>query len=128
MGMELSVHFSPGRLPEWPSLRDFLASRGFAVQTRMIDGQLAFPDEAPHSEWTELRLATGHGMVTLRRSSDELTFVVWGNADAALLQERNALVWSCAHLGGGQIDTGNERLSADDYWRSAELSTSFRDS
>src|SRR5258708_4923977 len=68
MGMDQTVTF-PGEPPEWPAVRDLLAARGFAVQTRMIDGELAFPDEAPRAGWRELRVGTPAGMVTPRREA-----------------------------------------------------------
>ena len=43
MGMEHTVTFPAGSPPSWPAARDLLASHGFPVQVRMIDGELAFP-------------------------------------------------------------------------------------
>ena len=95
MGMDQSVIFASKALPSWPAVRALLQQRGLAVQMRMIDGQLAFPDEQPPENWTELRVALPQGMVTVRRGEDRLVFVTWGNADAALRQAWNALAWAC---------------------------------
>ena len=105
MGMDQTVMFPAGRSPSWPAARDLLASHGMPVQVRMIDGELAFPDEEPPENWRELRLRTPQGMVTIRREEDRIAFVTWGNADAAMLQAWNALVWAFAEVGGGQIET-----------------------
>jgi hypothetical protein len=98
MGMEHTVRPASG--VTWDMLRDFLAGRGYPLQLRMIDGELAYPDEDPAPGWRELRVAAPQGMVTLRRDSDTLTVVTWGNADAELRQLWNAVAWACAALGG----------------------------
>lgn len=88
MGMEV-------RLPRtdlaWTDLQARSAARGLSLQMRMIDGELAFPDEEPGSAWRELRLAVPGGMVTLRREEDGLRLVTWGNADGDLLASFRAL-------------------------------------
>src|SRR5262245_59595913 len=103
MGMEQSVTLV-NEAPAWPTVRDLLASVNYPVQMRMIEGQLAFPDEEPPAEWREIRLGTPSGMITVRREPQRLTFVVWGNADAAMLRDRNALMWAFAEAGNGMID------------------------
>jgi hypothetical protein len=50
---------------------------------RMIDGELAFPDELPKENWRELRVAHQGAMVTIRRTEQEVILVAWGNADEA---------------------------------------------
>ena len=57
----------------------------------MINGELAFPDEPPPDDWTELRVGTPAGMITLRRTAAEINLVVWGNAAAELLTYRDAI-------------------------------------
>ena len=72
----------------------------------MIDGELAFPDEEPAENWREIRLATQEGLaVTVKRAADCVEFVVWGNADHALIRARNALTWAFALVGQGMIET-----------------------
>src|SRR5439155_11956977 len=81
MGMEQTVTFSVGRPVPWPSVRDLLVSHGFPVEVRMIDGELAFPNEEPPENWRELRLATSEGLVvTARREQDRVVLAGWGNA------------------------------------------------
>lgn len=122
MGMEQSVVFPQGSgIPGWEALRAFLAERGFPLQLRMIDGQLAFPDETPPQEWKELRVGMPHGMVTLRREGQRLALVTWGNADHQLIQEWNALVWACAALANGQVHFEKGVRSAAEYRREADL-------
>src|SRR5262249_21296248 len=84
MGVEQTVRHGGG--VTWEAVRDFLGQRGYPLTLRMIDGELAFPDEAPPPTWRELRVGTPQGMVTLRRGGDGLAVVTWGNADAALRQ------------------------------------------
>jgi hypothetical protein len=59
--MEQNITFPVGIPPSWPVVRDLLISRGFPVQVRMIDGELAFADEEPPSGWRELRLSSPEG-------------------------------------------------------------------
>jgi hypothetical protein len=94
---------------------------------RMIDGQLAFPDEAPPEGWRELRVGTPGGMVTIRRETGQMVLVVWGNADAGLRQAWNALAWAMAEAGGGQVRTAEGALGAADYRGRAELPEALRE-
>jgi hypothetical protein len=121
MGMETTVIFEESDIPSWMACRAFLQLRRFPVQLRMIDGELAFPDETPPDAWRELRVGTPHGMVTLRRDRDRIAFVTWGNADAAMMQAWNALIWAVAEVGGGRVDTAHGLQSAAEFRRSADL-------
>jgi hypothetical protein len=121
MGMEQIVTFPDGRPPAWTAVGELLAAHGFPVQMRMIDGQLAFPDETPPDDWRELRLGTPQGMVTLHREPDRVRCVTWGNADAALRQAWNALTWAVAEAGQGQVLLPSGPLSAADFRRGSEL-------
>jgi hypothetical protein len=104
MGMDLKITFPSERLPAWPQIRAHLAAHGVPVELRMIDGELAFPDEEPPATWRELRVGTAGGMVTLRRGADGVTLVVWGNADPALLASWNALAQALATLTNGRVE------------------------
>ena len=122
MGMEQTVNFPAGRPPSWPAARNLLASYGLPVQVRMIDGELAFPDEEPPENWQELRLGAPEGkVVTVKRAPDRLVLVVWGNADAQLVQAWNALAWAFAETGSGQIQTENGSFTAVEYRRQVDL-------
>ncbi len=114
MGMDQAVTFSD-QGPTWSAVQALLASRGFAVQLRMIDGELAFPDEAAPEAWKELRVGTAQGMVTVRREGQRLTFVTWGNADAEMRKAWNALTWAFAESGGGQIETAEGPINPADF-------------
>jgi len=103
MGLDRIVRFAAGKLPPWSVVSARLTLAGCPVQLRMIDGQLAFPDEAPPDAWRELRVATPAGMITMRREPERITCVVWGNADGALLQGLNTLVEAWAAAGEGEI-------------------------
>jgi hypothetical protein len=125
MGMEQTVALAGEPAPTFEAVRDLLARHGFAVQMRMIDGQLAFPDEVPPEGWRELRLGTPQGMVTVRREAGRLVLVTWGNADAALRQAWNALTWAFAEAGGGLVETADGALDAATYRGRAELPPSL---
>jgi hypothetical protein len=128
MGMEQTVSFAGGTIPSYFAVRSFLAPRGFPLLMGMIDGQLAFPDELPEENWRELRLRTPQGMVTVRRDGERLIFVTWGNADAALVQAWNALVWAFAEVGDGRIETPEGLLEARQYRERMELPAVLRGS
>ena len=121
MGLDRTIRF-PSAPPAWNAVRADLARLGVAASLRMIDGQPAFPDEVPEPAWTELRLGTDAGMVTLRRGADSLISVIWGNADDALRAAWDAVCWACAAAGGGRVETATGALSADEFARSCGLS------
>jgi hypothetical protein len=120
MGLELSVKFS-GEVPAWATMRAMFDRMQYPVQVRMIDGELAFPDEEPPAAWRELRLGTPGGMVSVRREPSRATFVIWGNADANLLRARNALVWAFAEAGAGVVLTDAGERSAAAFRSANEL-------
>jgi hypothetical protein len=120
MGLELTVTF-PETVSTWSHVQELLAKRGFPIQMRMIDGQLAFPDELPAEPWRELRVSSGANMVTIRREQDQVTLVTWGNIDAALVRTRNALAWAFAETGNGRIQGGAGEQTADEFVRAAGL-------
>src|SRR3974377_369433 len=114
MGMDQSVTFAE-TIPTWNAGQALLAEHGYPLQMRMIDGQLAFPDEQPPETWRELRVGTPQGMVTVRREASCLVFVTWGNAEAGLRQAWNALAWAFAEAGDGQIETEAGLVNANDF-------------
>jgi hypothetical protein len=115
MGMEQTVVFEAGTGPGWAAVRDLLAANGFPVQMRMIDGQLAFPDEMPPEMWQELRVGTPAGMITLRREGNCIRTVTWGNADAAMVRAWNMLTWAVAEAGKGKVVSAIGSLTAGEY-------------
>jgi hypothetical protein len=127
VGVEQIVTFPTGSSASWPAAGDLLASHGFPVQVRMIDGELAFPDEEPRENWRELRLSTTEGMVvTIRRELDRLALVVWGNADAEMVRAWNALTWAFAEAGKGHIQTADGLQTAAEYRSRADLPAALR--
>ncbi len=114
MGQDRTIQFSAG-VPSWDAIRTQLARVGEPAPLRMIDGLPAFPDETPADGWRELRVAAGGNMVTLRRTADSITCVVWGNADAALLAAFARVVWACAEAGGGSVVTATAALSPTEF-------------
>ena len=103
MGMDQKITFAPEKAPTWPQIAEALTARKFPLQMRMIDGELAFPDEAPPKNWRELRVGGPGGMITLRRDPDGITLVIWGNADEKLREGWNALASAICELTGGAI-------------------------
>jgi hypothetical protein len=120
MGMDLVVTFTD-RPPEWAGVADRLAGRGWAVQMRMIDGELCFPDAVVPDTWRELRVAASGAMVTVRRGDKEVRLVAWGNADDAQLRLWQALAWAFAAAGGGRVRTDGGELDADTFAAAAGL-------
>lgn len=120
MGMEHIVQTSAGREPTWAALRDFLGSKGYPLQLRMINGELAFPDEEPPDDWRELRLSAQGGMITVRRESGRLLVITWGNADLALRQAWNVIAWALATLAQGSVQTGESSQTPEEFWKNAD--------
>lgn len=89
MGMEVTIYGAAGLT--WPTIRERIGAAGLAFSIRMIDDLPAFPDETPEDGWREVRLSLPSGMVTLRKAGADLKCVVWGNADPALLADRDRL-------------------------------------
>jgi hypothetical protein len=98
MGMSQMVR-CPDGVPGWARVVNWLAERGLPVQMRMIDGQLALPDELPGPMWKELRVSMAAGMVTIRRQDDVVELTIWGNADPALQDAGNLLAVAYAETG-----------------------------
>jgi hypothetical protein len=121
MGMEQRVNFPAKGQPSWSQVADLLLRSGYPVQLRMINGELAFPDETPPENWRELRIGTPGGMITARRDGDSVLLVTWGNADAALQQAWNALTWAFAEAGAGLVATESGEVAAGEYSKRVEL-------
>jgi hypothetical protein len=101
VGMDQKIVFSRDKAMAWPALVERMAMKDVPIDLRMIDGQLAFPDESPPDTWRELRIGTTAGMITLRREDDGVTLVIWGNADEKLRAATNELAKAIAELTGG---------------------------
>jgi hypothetical protein len=125
MGLEQAVKL-PGEPPAWASMRALFERQKYPVQVRMIDGELALPDEEPPAAWRELRLGTPAGMVTVRREPGRIALVIWGNADAKLVAARNALAWAFASAAGGTIVTDQGERGAQAFLEAGELPEEFR--
>jgi len=98
MGMSQVVQCSNG-VPDWPKVADWLAKHSSPAQMRMIDGQLAFPDEMPPADWRELRVALPQGMVTIRRQITTIEIVTWDNADESMRQAWEMVARAFTELG-----------------------------
>ena len=121
MGMEQRVHFGAAGCPAWAAIAELLARSNFPVQIRMIDGELALPDEVPPVDWGELRIGTPGGMITVRRTGEGVELVIWGNADPAMRLAWNALTLAFAQCSLGSVLTAEGMLSAEEYRRRESL-------
>jgi hypothetical protein len=122
MGLTYTIHYPGGNQPAWETIHESLARVNVVAQLRMIDGLPAFPDESPPPEWSELRIGTSAGMITLRRQGTNLAFTVWGNADVNLITCLHRVVWSCASAGGGLISDSGPMLTPPEFAESVALS------
>ena len=120
MGMQQQVVLQ-GQLPSWATVRDTLREHfGMVPEMRMIDGEIALPDQEPPDHWQELRVAAGDGsgMVTLKHSgNDQIDLVVWSNADLNLQQAWNHLTWVLAHLTRGTVKTNGAEHAPARFWQ-----------
>jgi len=117
MGMDRKVALPADAVPSWVHLSSFFSARQYPVKLMMIDGELSFPDEQPPDSWRELRLGTSLGMVTLRRETDGISVVTWGNAEGPLRQAWDTVTWAIAEVFGGKIHEGGRSLTASEFAR-----------
>lgn len=115
MGLDRTVRFPTEATPSWEAIRTHLQQVGESGQLRMIDGLPAFPDEEPADTWSELRVGTAAGMVTVRRRPGALVCVTWGNSDPALGAALGKVAWACAAAGAGTIETPTGPVSAVEF-------------
>ncbi len=66
-----------------------LAAAGVTCHVVMVDGALVHPSAPAPAQWSEVRLRTPGGMITLRRVGDGVSLNVFGNAAAGLLDVRD---------------------------------------
>jgi hypothetical protein len=119
MGMQHEVKLSDD-CPAWPEVSALLARHGAAVQMRMIDGQLAAPDDEPPTDWREIRVALAGEMISVRREPGRVLLVAWGNANLAQRQLWNALAWAFAKLGGAVVTPAGP-VTAEAFAAQAEM-------
>jgi hypothetical protein len=103
MGVERVVQFPSGPVPTWAAVSTKLTEAGEPPVLRMIDGELALPNETPPDGWSELRVSLSGGMVTLRRDGDAVRCIVWGTADPDLVRSRDACCAALAAAGGDGV-------------------------
>ncbi len=125
MGMEHKVNIARSTAIVWTELTAQCTARAFPLQLRMIDGELALPDETPPHDWRELRVSTSGGMITLRRDNEAISVVVWGNADVAMRQAWNALTLVLARITGGSIVTEGETKTPEEFATRVQFPTEF---
>jgi hypothetical protein len=126
MGMDYSITFAGRTIPSYEAVRARLAAHGFPIEMRMMDGELAFPDELPAEGWRELRIGTPGGMVTVRREGERVSVITWGNAEGAMRQAWQAVTWAFAEAGAGVIETPAGSWSAAEFRQAVDLSPILR--
>jgi hypothetical protein len=78
MGVEREV-LLPGGIPPWSAV----AAQLQGVQMRMIDGNLAAPDEEPEVGWREIRVSREGEMIAIKRFADRVVLVGWADPTPA---------------------------------------------
>ncbi|MSP16509.1 MAG: hypothetical protein EXR73_07860 [Myxococcales bacterium] len=94
MGLEVTVGEGTAR-----SLAETLAALeqdGLSALVAMVDGQLCSFGAPPPAVWREARLRTPAGTVTLVRRGGVIAVVVFGNADAALVDAQGRVARALA--------------------------------
>ncbi len=89
MGMEIVV--SRPDAPVIATLLERLAAAGLASMVVMVDGQLQDPSRPVAERWSDLRLRTPAGTVTLKRRPDGIAVIVFGNADPTLVAAQQSI-------------------------------------
>ncbi len=80
------------QIPSLATLLERLAAAGLPSALLMVDNQLVSPRLPPPSQWSDVRLKTPAGTITLKRRPDGVALTVFGNADAALLAAQELVV------------------------------------
>jgi hypothetical protein len=71
------------------ALVDVMKDLGSAAAIVMVDGGLVMPSAPPPALWSEIRIKTVAGMITLQRRGSDVALVVFGNATLELLTMRD---------------------------------------
>ena len=125
MGIQYDVHFE-NEIPPFAKVRELLARSGKKFGMRMIDGELAYPDDEPPATWSELRVALAKEMITLRRAGSTVSVLAWGNADDSMRQAWEAVTWAIAESGRGLIHDEGRTLSPEEFAVEKSIATSGR--
>ena len=95
MGLEVFVA-RPGATCPLDALVATLAARGVVATVMMVDNQLCMPGAPIRADWSDARLRTAAGTVTLRRRPDGVALLVFGNADPALQEAQRQIAAALA--------------------------------
>ena len=72
-------------------LLELLAARGLPSTVMMLDSQLCMPGATLPSTWSDARLRTPAGTVSLKRRPGGIAVLVFGNADESLLAAQHKI-------------------------------------
>jgi hypothetical protein len=89
MGMERIVE--RGDAPALAAVIERLAAAGIMGMVAMVDGQLQDPSRPIPPEWSDARIRTPAGTVSLKRRPGGIAVVIFGNADPALVAAQEAV-------------------------------------
>jgi hypothetical protein len=89
MGLEIVV--TRPEAPSIPAVLERLAAAGLPSMVVMVDGQLQDPSRPIPERWSDLRIRTPAGTVSLKRRPDGIAVVVFGNADAPMIKAQEAI-------------------------------------
>ena len=79
-------------------LLESLAARGLTATVMMLDNQLCMPGAALPSTWSDVRLRTAAGTVSIKRRPGGVAVLVFGNADEALVAAQRTIAEAIAAL------------------------------
>lgn len=113
MGMDIKVRSKS--IPSWESWTVLLTSRNALVQMRMIDNMPAFPDETPPEDWRDVRVNILGNMITLRRETDGVRLVTWGNTEGEAVRAWRLAAWAIARASDGMIQIDGLEQTAEEF-------------
>lgn len=108
MGMQVTI---PGCEPG--NVRVVAKDLGMAL--RLVENMPAFPDEEIPEEFSEIRLGSEGGMISVRSQPGALVLVVWGNADDPLCQALVKLAGCLATRGAGKVIAAGKDWALADW-------------
>jgi hypothetical protein len=114
MGMQREIVFESAA-PDWEAIHERLVAGGHEPGMRLIDGEIALPDEEPPDGWRELRVTIDGSMVTVAREAQRATVTTWGGAEGATRRAWALACWALAAAGSGTVHTDEGALNANAF-------------
>lgn len=108
MGIQVTI---PGCEPG--NVRVVAKDLGMAL--RLVENMPAFPDEEIPEEFSEIRLGSDGGMISVRNQPGALVLVVWGNAEESLCQALVKMAGGLAARGAGIVRAAGKEWALADW-------------